>query len=168
MDAGFEAASNRPLINALLRNISPAKAVLEQSRSSSFGEEDLSRPKFKQPAASIEDTSDSATEWISLTLERLASRGLLPQMFQSAGGGNVGRSESAGGNGSASKSSRSSSMTVTPEQVVLISCIRQAVDDYHLALTPTGESGEFWTSSIEYLGKVSGYDSHDKSPSIVG
>lgn len=130
IDVGFEVASNGLLLNALLRNILPARAVLmqaklERERAEAEAEaEASSRPQFRPPAAAEpDDTSDSATEWISLVLERLASRGLLPNMLRSSG------SERSG--------------AVTPEQVVLVSCIRQAVDDYHSALTPAGESGGF-------------------------
>lgn len=143
IDAGFEVASNRTLMNALLRNILPTKAVLAQSRAASFGEDNVGRPKFQAPAStydhshSFEDTSDSATEWISLVLERLASRGLLPQMFQSAGG-------------------QSGKGSVTPEQVVLISCIRQAVDDYHSARISTGVTGEFGRRRLSIAVKSAG------------
>ena len=138
LDAGFDAVYNRQLMNALLRNILPAHAVImESSRSASAG-----RPKFHAPKTvtsqsnSFGDTSDSATEWISLIIERMASRGLLPQMFQSAGGVR--------------------GKSVTPEQVVLTSCIRQAVDDYHSAHTPTGETGEFGRRRLSIAAKSAG------------
>eukprot|EP00584_Thalassiosira_punctigera_P004222 CAMPEP_0172530054 /NCGR_PEP_ID=MMETSP1067-20121228/3921_1 /TAXON_ID=265564 ORGANISM="Thalassiosira punctigera, Strain Tpunct2005C2" /NCGR_SAMPLE_ID=MMETSP1067 /ASSEMBLY_ACC=CAM_ASM_000444 /LENGTH=1098 /DNA_ID=CAMNT_0013314197 /DNA_START=169 /DNA_END=3465 /DNA_ORIENTATION=+ len=125
IDAGFEVASSGPLLNALLRNILPAKAVVMQSKFE-MEHTSVSRPKFKPPASSTapDNMSDSATEWISLVLERLASRGLLPHMFQTAAGG-----------------VRFS--FVTPEQVVLASCIRQAVDDYHSSLSLMGDAGGF-------------------------
>ena len=141
-DAGFDAVYNRQLMNALLRNILPAHAVLMESRSVSSSVGEKGRPKFHAPMSSNDhshsfgDTSDSATEWISLVLERMASRGLLPQMFQSAGGPR-GRS-------------------VTPEQVVLTSCIRQAVDDYHSARTPSGETGEFGRRRLSIAAKSAG------------
>lgn len=119
IDVGFAVATNGPLLNAFLRNILPVKAVLLQSQLERE-ETDKSRPKFKPPVSTAENMSDAATEWISLVLERLASRGLLPQMLRSVGG--------------------SKSKSVTPEQVVLVSCIRQAVDAYHSAL---GETAEF-------------------------
>lgn len=114
IDLWFEVASDGILLNGLLRSILPAKAILIQS---AFGIEhkSLSRPKFISPV-SPEDVSDSATEWITLILERIASRGLLQQMLRSAGG---------------------MSNSVTPEQVILVSCIRQAVDAYN----STGETG---------------------------
>eukprot|EP00804_Cyclotella_cryptica_P006925 CCRYP_007071-RB/>CCRYP_007071-RB protein AED:0.16 eAED:0.16 QI:187/-1/1/1/-1/1/1/56/1032 len=141
-DAGFDAVYNRQLMNALLRNILPAHAVIIESRSVASGEERMGRPKFQAPLTandhshSFGDTSDSATEWISLVLERMASRGLLPQMFQSAGGVR--------------------GKSVTPEQVVLISCIRQAVDDYHTARSPSGEIGEFGRRRLSIAAKSAG------------
>lgn len=141
LDAGFDAVYNRQLMNALLRNILPAHQVIMESKSMSAGG-NASRPKFSAPKTpndhshSFGDTSDSATEWASLIIERMASRGLLPQMFQSAGGIR-GRS-------------------VTPEQVVLMSCIRQAVDDYHSARTPTGETGEFGRRRLSIAAKSAG------------
>ena len=157
VDAGFEAASNRPLMNALLRNILPSKAVLMQCRSPTSVEES-ERSKFRtakgKVESSFENTSDSATEWISLVLERLASRGLLPQMFQSAGGESA--TNATGDCSDPSSSSSSLTSAVTPEQVVLVSCIRQAVDDYHSARTPTGESGEFGRRRLSIAAKSAG------------
>jgi hypothetical protein len=118
IDVGFEVASDGVLLNGLLRSILPAKAVLMQS---AFEKErkSPSRPKLIPPI-SPEDVSDSATEWITLLLERIASRGLLSKMLRSAGG---------------------KTNSITPEQVVLVSCIRQAVDDYHSTMSPPGETG---------------------------
>jgi len=48
------------------------------------------------------------------------------------------------------------SKTVTPEQVVLVSCIRQAVDDYHSALTSTGETGGFGRRRLSIAAKSAG------------
>jgi hypothetical protein len=141
LDAGFDAVYNRQLMNALLRYILPAHQVMMEARSMSVGGT-ANRPKFQAPksatdqAHSFGDTSDSATEWISLIIERMASRGLLPQMFQSAGG--------------------IQGKSVTPEQVVLTSCIRQAVDDYHSARGPTGETGEFGRRRLSIAAKTAG------------
>ena len=74
------------------------------------------RPKLIPPV-SPEDVSDS---WITLLLERIASRGLLSKMLRSAGG---------------------KTNSITPEQAVLVSCIRQAVDDYYSTMSPPGETG---------------------------
>lgn len=115
----FEIASDGILLNSLLRHILPAKSVL-QSHIEREGA-NPSRPKFIPPVSTEEENiSDSATEWISFILERLASRGLFLNMLRSVGG--------------------KKSNAVTPEQVVLVSCIRQAVDDYHHALTSTSET----------------------------
>jgi hypothetical protein len=46
--------------------------------------------------------------------------------------------------------------SVTPEQVVLTSCIRQAVDDYHSARTPSGETGEFGRRRLSIAAKSAG------------
>ncbi|KAL3798470.1 hypothetical protein ACHAWO_011145 [Cyclotella atomus] len=141
LDAGFDAVYNRQLMNALLRNILPAHQVMMEARSMSVGGT-ANRPKFQAPKSandqvhSFGDTSDSATEWISLIIERMASRGLLPQMFQSAGG--------------------IRGKSVTPEQVVLTSCIRQAVDDYHSARGPMGETGEFGRRRLSIAAKSAG------------
>jgi len=138
MDAGFEIASDGTLLNALLRNILPTKAVLMQAKRDKERSEP-SRPQFKSSSTTADDNlSDSATEWISLILERLASRVLLPKMLQSAGGTYM------------------KSKTVTPEQVVLVSCIRQAVDDYHSALTSTGETGGFGRRRLSIAAKSAG------------
>ena len=110
IDVDFEIASNRVLLNALLRSILPAKVVVQSTIE--LGRKATSRPKLIPPISPPENdtsVSDSATEWISLLLERIASRGLLPKMLMSAGG---------------------TSNSITPEQVVLVSCIRQAVDVY--------------------------------------
>jgi hypothetical protein len=116
----FEIASDGILLNSLLRHILPAKAALMQSQLESAGA-NPSRPKFIPPVSTEEENiSDSATEWISFILERLASRGLFLNMLRSVGG------------------KRSNS--VTPEQVVLVSCIRQAIDDFHHALMSTSET----------------------------
>jgi len=124
IDVGFEVASDGILLNALLRSIFPAKAVLMQS---AFEKErrSPSRPKLIPPV-SPEDVSDSATEWIILILERIASRGLLSKMLRSVDG---------------------KTNSITPEQVVLVSCIRQAVDDYHSTMSPPGETGGFTKSA---------------------
>jgi len=114
IDVGVEIANDGVLINALLRAMLPAKAVLMQSKFE-IERKEMSRPKFIPPVLSSEDMTDSATEWISLVLERVASRGLLPQMLASIGG---------------------KSRSVTPEQVVLVSCIRQTVDEYCSTMSP--------------------------------
>ena len=116
-DMGFEFASDEILLNSLLRNILPTKAVLLQSQNEMDGAK-LSRPKFIPPVSEDDSMSDSATEWISFILERLTSRGLILNMLRSVGG---------------------TSNSVTPEQVVLVSCIRQAVDDHYHALTSDSE-----------------------------
>ena len=138
IDVGFEVASNAQLMNSLLRNILSARAVLMQAKHDKEQmDQQGSLPKFKPPSTSTaDDLSDSATEWISLILERLASRGLLQTMLQSAGGTKYG--------------------SVTPEQVVLISCIRQAVDDYHCSLTAAGEIGEFGRRRLSIAAKTVG------------
>ncbi|KAL7539225.1 hypothetical protein ACHAXR_010220 [Thalassiosira sp. AJA248-18] len=135
IDVGFEVASNMLLMNSLLRNILPARAVILQAQ---FEKEraEATGPKFKPPAQAADNMSDSATEWISLVLERLASRGLLPSMLRSAGG--------------------TKSDSITPEQVVLVSCIRQAVDDFHSALTITGAEGGFGRRRLSIAAKTSG------------
>lgn len=127
IDALFEAASSPALVNALLRSTLPATTILKMLQPASTStKNDSSRPKFVPPgtdsAPVVEDTSDSATEWISFVLERLVSRGLMLQVLHSAGG----KGEST-----------------TPEQVVLVSCIRQAIDAYQLSLPSDTESGEF-------------------------
>lgn len=114
IDVGVDIANDGVLLNALLRAMLPAKAVLMQSKFE-IERKEMSRPKFIPPILSSEDMTDSATEWISLVLERVASRCLLPQMLASIGG---------------------KSRSVTPEQVVLVSCIRQAVDDYCSTMSP--------------------------------
>ncbi|KAL9179774.1 hypothetical protein ACHAXT_007744 [Thalassiosira profunda] len=134
-DVGFEVASDRLLLATLLRNILPSDAALKQTQAEKE-HIDVTRPKFKPPATAVQDLSDSATEWISLVLERLASRGLLPRMLRSAGG--------------------AKSETVTPEQVVLVSCLRQAVDDYHSAMTPSGESGSYGRRQLSIDAKQTG------------
>ena len=143
IDVGFEIASDGTLLNALLRNILPAKAVLVSAQFDREHGESSSRPKFKPPSSASgtspeNNLSDSATEWISLILERLASRGLLPRMLQSAAGTYM------------------KSGAVTPEQVVLVSCIRQAVDDYHSTITPTGETGGFGRRRLSIAAKTAG------------
>lgn len=140
LDAGFDAVYNRQLMNALLRNILPAHAVIMGSQYASKGNN--GHPKFQAPmntkehSESLVDSSDSATEWVSLIIERMASRGLLPQMFQSAGG--------------------LKGKSVTPEQVVLSSCVRQAIDDYHSARTQNGEAGEFGRRRLSIAAKSAG------------
>ena len=140
LDAGFDAVYNRQLMNALLRNILPARAVIMGSQYALKG--NSGRPKFQAPmdtkdqSESLGDSSDSATEWVSLIIERMASRGLLPQMYQSAGG--------------------PKGKSVTPEQVVLLSCVRQAIDDYHSARTQNGEVGEFGRRRLSIAAKSAG------------
>eukprot|EP00956_Cyclotella_meneghiniana_P007928 scaffold10557_cov72-Cyclotella_meneghiniana.AAC.2 len=140
LDAGFDAVYNRQLMNALLRNILPARAVIMGSQYALKG--NYGRPKFQAPmdtkdqSESLGDSSDSATEWVSLIIERMASRGLLPQMYQSAGG--------------------PKGKSVTPEQVVLLSCVRQAIDDYHSARTQNGEVGEFGRRRLSIAAKSAG------------
>ncbi len=125
IDALFEAASSPVLVNALLRSTLPATTIIKMLQPPPTSTKDSSRPKFVPPnvdQAPVEDTSDSATEWISFVLERLVSRGLMLQVLRSAGGKGA---------------------STTPEQVVLVSCIRQAVDDYQLSLPSATESGAF-------------------------
>jgi hypothetical protein len=125
IDALFEAASSPVLVNALLRSTLPATTIIKMLQPPPTSTKDSSRPKFVPPKvdeAPVEDTSDSATEWISFVLERLVSRGLMLQVLRSAGGKGA---------------------STTPEQVVLMSCIRQAVDDYQLSLPSATESGAF-------------------------
>ncbi|KAL7545165.1 hypothetical protein ACHAWF_008698 [Thalassiosira exigua] len=109
VDVGFDVACNGHLLRNMLRHILPADGVLMLAKHEREHIDD-SRPKFRPPQTATSNVSDSATEWITLVLERLASCGLLPQMLRSVG-----------------------STVVTPEKVVLVSCIRQAVDDYHSA-----------------------------------
>ena len=45
---------------------------------------------------------------------------------------------------------------VTPEQVVLASCIRHAVDDYHSTTTPSGETGGFGRRRLSIAAKTAG------------
>ena len=89
--------------------------------------------------------ADAATEWISLVLERLASRGLLERMYRSAGS-SIGSSSS-----SSSSSSSPFSAAAFPEQVVLFSCLRHAVDGYYSAITPTRreETGSYRRISMD-------------------
>ena len=80
-------------------------------------EEQSLRPVDSSPE--VEDSSDSATEWISFVLERIVSRGLLLQVLHSAGG---------------------KGDSTTPEQVVLVSCIRQAIDAMGMGIGAMGET----------------------------
>jgi len=134
-DAGIEAASNRPLMNALLRSILPAKEVILHSMKTQTSQIQSRSSSIVLPES--EEPSDSATEWISLVLERMASRGLLPLMFHTAG-------------------SSQNDSTVTPEKVVLTSCIRQAVDDYHSARAASGDCGEFGRRRLSIAAKSAG------------
>lgn len=131
VDAGFEVASDKILMSGLLRSMLPTRGVLAQAE-----ELKSSRPKFAPAAASsVDDMTDSATEWLSLVLERLASRGLLPHMLNSVG----------------------CSTSVTPEQVTLVACIRQAVEDYHSStLTSSGERGGFGRRRLSIAAKAVG------------
>ncbi|KAL3823839.1 hypothetical protein ACHAXA_004111 [Cyclostephanos tholiformis] len=114
IDVDFEVASDGILLNGLLRSILPAKAMLIKS-TFEMGRKSMSRPKLIPPISPENvSVSDSATEWISLILERIASHGLLSKMLMSAGG---------------------KSNSITPEQVVLVSCIRQAVDVYDSSIS---------------------------------
>lgn len=125
IDALFEAASSPALVNALLRSTLPATTILKMLQPAPTSANNSSRPKFVPPktdSAPVDDASDSATEWISFVLERLVSRGLMLQVIRSAGG---------------------KGEFITPEQVVFISCIRQAVDAYQSSLPSATESGEF-------------------------
>lgn len=142
IDALFEAASSPALVNALLRSTLPATTILKMLQPVPTSTKDTSRPKFVTPktdSAPVEDTSDSATEWISFVLERLVSRGLMLQVLHSAGG---------------------KGEFITPEQVVLISCIRQAIDAYQSSLPSTTESGEFDMRRLSITAK----STIDKSP----
>ena len=130
VDAGFEVASDKILMSGLMRSMLPTRGVLAQAE-----ELKCSRPNFMPAAASVDDLTDSATEWISLVLERLASRGLLPHMMNSVG----------------------CSTSVTPEQVTLVACIRQAVDDYQTCtLTSSGEHGGLGSRRLSVAAKTSG------------
>jgi hypothetical protein len=88
--------------------------------------------------------ADAATEWISLVLERLASRGLLERMYRSAGSG-------VGSSSSSSSSSSPFSAAAFPEQVVLLSCLHHSVDGYYSAITPTcrEETGSYRRISMD-------------------
>ena len=88
--------------------------------------------------------ADAATEWISLVLERLASRGLLERMYRSAGSG-------VGSSSSSSSSSSPVSAAAFPEQVVLLLFLRHAVDGYYSAITPTRreETGSYRRISMD-------------------
>eukprot|EP00984_Skeletonema_dohrnii_P008252 scaffold3031_cov116-Skeletonema_dohrnii-CCMP3373.AAC.5 len=139
IDALFDAASSPALVNALLRSTLPASTIIKMLQPAPTS---TTRPKCVPPKvdnAPVEDPSDSATEWISFVLERLVSRGLVLQVLHSAGGKGV---------------------STTPEQVVLISCIRQAVDDYQLSLPPPTDSGEFDMRRLSVTVK----SSNEKSP----
>jgi len=139
IDALFDAASSPALVNALLRSTLPASTIIKMLQPAPTS---TTRPKCVPPKvdnAPVEDPSDSATEWISFVLERLVSRGLVLRVLHSAGGQGV---------------------STTPEQVVLISCIRQAVDDYQLSLPPPTDSGEFDMRRLSVTVK----SSNEKSP----
>ena len=140
-DALFEVATNSALINVLLRSVIPTHAVLNTIQPNRPA--DSSRSKFVPPKANgtplLEKTSDSATEWISFVLERIVSRGLVLQVLHSAGG---------------------SGETTTPEQVVLMSCIRQAMDAYQSSIIQANESGEFDMRRLSIVAK----STHEKVP----
>ena len=127
---GFEVASDKILMNGLVRSMLPTRGVLAQAE-----ELKSSRPKFIPAAACVDDLTDSATEWLSLVLERLASRGLLLHMLNSVG----------------------CSTSVTPEQVTLVACIRQVVEDYHSpTLTSSEERGGFGSRRLSIPAKTVG------------
>lgn len=142
-DVRFEVASNKPLLKALLRNLAPAEAAPTQP----WPEHDRSataRPQFKPPASTVDDTADSAAEWISLILERLASCTLLPQMLATVGD--------------------TGSAVVTPAEAALATCLRQAMYDYHATRTPAGEAGGFGRRRLSVEAQAAGLSAATTRP----
>jgi hypothetical protein len=92
-----EIASSRLLICTLLRQLVSIKTVSESLKQ----EETETEPKA--------DCKDSATEWISILLMKLCRMGMLPELYQSAGSGEL-------------------SGLVFPEQTVLLHCLREDVE----------------------------------------
>jgi hypothetical protein len=90
-----EIASSRLLICTLLRQLVSIKTVSESLK------KDETEPKA--------DCKDSATEWISILLMKLCRMGMLPEIYQSAGSGEL-------------------SGLVFPEQTVLLHCLREDVE----------------------------------------
>jgi hypothetical protein len=96
--AGFrdEITSSRLLICTLLRQLVSIKTVNES----------LNKEEDTEPTA---DCNDSATEWISILLMKLCRMGMLPEIYQSAGSGEL-------------------SGLVYPEQTILLHCLREDVE----------------------------------------
>jgi hypothetical protein len=89
-----EIGSSRLLICTLLRQLVSIKTVNES---------------LKEETEPGVDCKDSATEWISILLMKLCRMGMLPEIYQSAGGGEL-------------------SGSVFPEQTVLLHCLREEVE----------------------------------------
>jgi hypothetical protein len=92
-----EIASSRLLICTLLRQLVSIKTVSESLEK----DETETEPKA--------DCKDSATEWISILLMKLCRVGMLAEIYQSAGSGEL-------------------SGLVFPEQTVLLHCLREDVE----------------------------------------
>jgi hypothetical protein len=92
-----EIVTSRLLICTLLRQLVPIKTVSESLKQ----DETETEPKA--------DCKDSATEWISILLMKLCRKGMLPEIYQSAGSGEL-------------------SGLVFPEQTVLLHCLREDVE----------------------------------------
>jgi hypothetical protein len=90
-----EIASSRLLVCTLLRQLVSIKTVSESIK------KEETEPKA--------DCKDSATEWISILLMKLCRMGMLPEIYQSAGGGEL-------------------SGSVFPEQTILLHCLREDVE----------------------------------------
>uniref|UniRef100_A0A7S2ET69 Ataxin-10 domain-containing protein n=1 Tax=Ditylum brightwellii TaxID=49249 RepID=A0A7S2ET69_9STRA len=79
------------------------------------------------------DHADTATEWISLVIERLSGLGLLPQMYRAAGGGSIRSNEN----------DDDRQLMVTPEQVVLLNCVGQSVEEkVHPSMSSSSSSSQ--------------------------
>ena len=101
-------ASSSLLVSTLLRQIVSAQSVQQAA----------SKNETNDNSQFEKEWTDDATEWISLTIAKLSRAGFLPRMYQAV----AGRSVEAEAEVSVSK-------TVLPEQIVLLHCIRESVED---------------------------------------
>ncbi len=114
----------------------------------------INQSKEGETAMDASDLSDEATEWISRILEKLCSKGMLPNMYRSLGSNEKVTIEE--------NVDEISSIVITPEQLVLLHCIGSSAAAYaqtlhtsnHSEIHPLGGACDFETmkSTFEFLG----------------
>jgi len=113
---GKSIASDKLLCSNLMRYILPSSVIKPNGREESSSNKDVQ----------TQDHSDDATEWIARLIESLSAIGILPFLYKSLGG-------------SCPQDDRDTG--ITPEQLILLHCIGNSVEEYSRTLNTSLATG---------------------------